>query len=72
MVMNWAVTLEVHPFCLGITLDTTGLVFVPAGFRIDYTQKINMLTRVPTRGTVPPGRHPVPSQIVDLNIVQRH
>ncbi|KAL8961183.1 MAG: hypothetical protein Q9193_002225 [Seirophora villosa] len=69
MIMNWAVTLEVHPFCLGIILDTTGLVFVPAGFRIDYTQKINMLIRVPTRGTVPQGRHPIPSQIVDLKVV---
>ncbi|KAL9014874.1 MAG: hypothetical protein Q9173_000493 [Seirophora scorigena] len=28
-----------------------------------------MLTRVPTHGTVSPGRHPIPSQITDLKVV---
>ncbi|KAL9020057.1 MAG: hypothetical protein Q9185_002671 [Variospora sp. 1 TL-2023] len=69
MVMNWAVTLEVHPFCLGIILASTGEVFIPEGFRIEYTQKQNMLTRVETSGVIRSGRASIPSNIVDLKVV---
>ncbi|KAL8972361.1 MAG: hypothetical protein Q9197_002809 [Variospora fuerteventurae] len=71
MVMNWAVTLEVHPFCLGIALESTGSVFTPEGFKIKCTQKLNMITRVETHWVIQPGREPIPGNIVDLKVINR-
>lgn len=69
MVMNWAVTLEVHPICLGIALESTGSVFTPEGFKIKCTQKRNMITRVETHWVIQPGREPIPQNIVDLKVI---
>lgn len=68
MIFNWAVTLELHPCSLGILTETTGVVVVPLGLRIDCQICENPLIRSNEPLTLRAGRRPIPERVVKLEM----
>ncbi|KAL9028600.1 MAG: hypothetical protein Q9196_003060 [Gyalolechia fulgens] len=65
---NWALTLEVHPLCLGIKIDSTGVILVPTGRKIEYKTCPNLLTKQVTKETLQEGRSTIPCNVVSLKL----
>ncbi|KAL8944145.1 MAG: hypothetical protein Q9216_000650 [Gyalolechia sp. 2 TL-2023] len=68
MWFNWAVTLEIHPLCLGINLDSTGVIVVPDGLRIEVRTRPSLLHREIVQKTLCHGRHPIPTNVQSINL----
>ena len=43
-VMNWAATLEVHPYQFGLQFEENGQLFIPSGYKLIYWRIKNICT----------------------------
>ncbi|KAI4172384.1 MAG: hypothetical protein LQ343_003643 [Gyalolechia ehrenbergii] len=65
---NWALTLEIHPLCFGINIDSSGVILIPTGLKIDYKTCSNLLTKETTKETLHEGRSTIPKNVMSVKL----